>query len=56
MNEERVVLLTGSSSGLGATMIKHFASKGFGVVMNYVVDSDAEKAHQELLQITDESK
>jgi len=56
MNEERVVLLTGSSSGLGATMIKHFASKGFGVVMNYVVESDAEKAYQELLQITDESK
>lgn len=56
MNEERVVLLTGSSSGLGATMTKHFASKGFGVVMNYVVESDAEKAYQELLQITDESK
>lgn len=56
MSEDRVIVLTGSSSGLGAALLKHFAKKGFGVVMNYVVDSAAEKVYQELLQITDESK
>jgi NAD(P)-dependent dehydrogenase (short-subunit alcohol dehydrogenase family) len=43
MSEDRVIVLTGSSSGLGAALLKHFAKKGFGVVMNYVVDSAARK-------------
>lgn len=56
MSEDKVIILTGSSSGLGAAIVKHFAKKGYGVVMNYVVESDAEKTYQELLQLTDESK
>ena len=28
MSEERVILITGSSSGLGACLIRHFSKKG----------------------------
>ena len=36
MSEERVMVLTGSSTGLGAEVAEHFAMQGFGVVINYI--------------------
>lgn len=50
MNEDRVILITGSSSGLGACLIRHFSKKGFGVVINYVVDDEAEVLHNEIVE------
>lgn len=56
MSEERVIVITGSSSGLGEVLIKNFAKKGFGVVLNYVVENEAEKVANDLREITDEAK
>ena len=55
-NEERVVLVTGSSSGLGAALIENFARKGFGVVINYIVEDQAEAFYRKLAEDIDESK
>ena len=50
----KVVLVTGSSRGIGAEMIKAFGKRGAQCVVNYVVDSagqnkaDAEKVAKEL--------
>jgi len=50
----KVVLVTGSSRGIGAEMIKAFGKRGAHCVVNYVVDpagqnkSDAEKVANEL--------
>ncbi|MDD5622413.1 MAG: SDR family NAD(P)-dependent oxidoreductase [Actinomycetota bacterium] len=35
MGERKVILITGSSKGIGALLIKNFALKGFKVVLNY---------------------
>jgi NAD(P)-dependent dehydrogenase (short-subunit alcohol dehydrogenase family) len=51
MIEERVILVTGSSSGLGACLIRHFAGKGFGVIINYIIDSEAEDLYQEIAKV-----
>jgi len=56
MSEDRVIVITGSSSGLGEVLIKNFAKKGFGVVLNYVVDHEAEKVANDLRELTDEAK
>jgi len=56
MNEDRVILITGSSSGLGACLIRHFSKKGFGVVINYVVDAEAGALHQEIVANVGEDK
>lgn len=56
MSEERVIVITGSSSGLGEVLIKHFAKKGFGVVLNYVVDHEVETVGNDLREITDDAK
>ena len=56
MSEDRVVVITGSSSGLGAAMIKDFAARGFGVCINYIVEGDVEAVYNEVLEVTDESK
>jgi 3-oxoacyl-[acyl-carrier protein] reductase len=51
---DKVVLVTGSSRGIGAEMIKAFGKRGAKCVVNYVVDSagqnkaDAEKVAKEL--------
>src|SRR6266576_6828624 len=51
---QKVVLVTGSSRGIGAEMIKAFGKRGAHCVVNYVVDpagqnkSDAEKVANEL--------
>lgn len=39
--DERVIVVTGASSGLGAEVAAHFAVKGFAVVMNYIIEEDA---------------
>lgn len=50
----KVVLVTGSSRGLGAAMIKAFGERGARCIVNYVIDSagqnkaDAEKVAKEL--------
>ncbi len=56
MEEERVLLVTGSSSGLGAALIENFAKKGFGVVINYIIDDQAEEFYRKLAADIDQSK
>lgn len=48
MSEERVVLVTGSATGLGAALIRSFAASGFGVVINYLVDGGADALGREI--------
>lgn len=53
MKKTRVILVTGSSRGIGAGLIKGFSGKDFRVVINYAKSSDeAEKLYQEILHIT----
>ncbi len=47
MSEERVMVLTGASSGLGAEVAAHFAANGFGIAMNYVVEEDRMRARSD---------
>ena len=56
MAEDRVIVITGSSSGLGASLIRHFSSKGFGVVINYVIEDEAEALYQEIVGKVGEGK
>lgn len=56
MSEERVVVITGSSSGLGAAMIKDFAARGFGVCINHINEDEARKVYDAVLETTDASK
>ncbi|MBE3088724.1 MAG: SDR family oxidoreductase [Actinobacteria bacterium] len=35
MSEKKVILITGSSKGIGAVLLKSFVSKGFDVILNY---------------------
>lgn len=50
MNEEKVILVTGGASGLGAGLVKNFARKGYRVVLNYIkmAEERAENLCQEL--------
>jgi len=43
MNEERVMIITGGSTGLGSELAKYFVSKGFRLVVNYFFDKDVQK-------------
>ena len=56
MSEDRVIVITGSSSGLGAAMIKDFAARGFGVCINYIIEDAAQTTYNEVVEIADESK
>lgn len=49
MSEERVMVITGASSGLGAASALHFARSGYRIVMGYVVDAEAEAMHAEIV-------
>lgn len=54
INEERVVLVTGSSKAIGLGLVKHFAMKGFKVVINYSKsEARANKAYEEVLSYTE---
>ncbi|MBA7572324.1 hypothetical protein ES708_14103 [subsurface metagenome] len=35
MSEKKVILITGSSKGIGAVLLKSFALKDFDVILNY---------------------
>ena len=48
MAENRVVLVTGAATGLGAQIVRSFASRGFGVVINHLFDSEADSLREEL--------
>ena len=54
--EDRVILITGSSSGLGAALIENFAKKGFGAVINYIIEDEAQELFDRLAKEVDESK
>lgn len=43
MNEERVMVITGGSTGLGSELAKYFVSKGFRLVVNYFFDKDVQE-------------
>jgi len=48
MSEERVMVLTGASSGLGAEVAAHFAAKGFAIAMNYIIEEDSQKTYDRI--------
>lgn len=48
MSEQRVVLVTGAATGLGAEITRSFASKGFGVVINHLLDAEADPLRDEI--------
>jgi len=48
MAENRVVLVTGAATGLGAQIVRSFASRGFGVVINHLFDAEADSLREEL--------
>jgi len=48
MTEERVMVLTGASSGLGAEVAAHFAAKGFAVAMNYIIEAESQKIYDRI--------
>lgn len=50
MNEERVALVTGSATGLGAEIARSFAAKGFGLVLNHLLDREADPLREEIAQ------
>jgi NAD(P)-dependent dehydrogenase (short-subunit alcohol dehydrogenase family) len=56
MTEERVILVTGSSSGLGAALVEHFAQKGFGVVINSIIEDEMQTLYNRLAATLGESK
>src|ERR1700722_14649802 len=48
-NQTRVAIVTGSSRGIGAAIVKRLAGDGFAVVVNYAGGStDAEKIVEEI--------
>jgi NAD(P)-dependent dehydrogenase (short-subunit alcohol dehydrogenase family) len=48
MNEERVMVLTGASSGLGAEVAAHFAAQGFAIAMNYIIEKDSQETYERI--------
>lgn len=54
MRHKKVVLVTGSSRGIGAATIKKFASNGYNVVINYI--SNEEKAFELKKYVEDKYK
>ena len=50
--ERKVVLVTGSSRGIGKATILEFASKGYNVIINYKKeDSNAKNLKEEIEKI-----
>ena len=48
MSEQRVVLVTGAATGLGAQVVRSFASKGFAVVINHLFNAEADPLRDEI--------
>jgi 3-oxoacyl-[acyl-carrier protein] reductase len=48
MSEERVMVLTGASSGLGAEVAAHFAARGFGIAMNYIIEEESRATYERI--------
>ena len=46
--EQRVAVVTGGASGLGAGIVKHLAVRGFGVCLNYLTEAKAQRLLGEL--------
>ena len=54
MEESRVILVTGSSRGIGAALVTGFARKGFRVVINYAKsDGEANQLYREICRFAD---
>jgi len=49
MGEDRVMVLTGASSGLGAEVAAHFAAKGFCIAINYIIEEDSQKTYDRIV-------
>lgn len=56
MSEDRVVVITGAASGLGAAMAVDFAARGFRVCINYITESKARTVYDEAASVADESR
>jgi NAD(P)-dependent dehydrogenase (short-subunit alcohol dehydrogenase family) len=48
MSEERVMVLTGASSGLGAEVAAHFAARGFRIAMNYIIEEESRATYERI--------
>lgn len=48
MSEDRVMVVTGASSGLGAEVSEHFALKGYRVVMSYLIEAEARATYDRI--------
>ncbi len=46
--EERVAVVTGGASGLGAGIVKHLAARGFGVCLNYLTEDKALRVERDI--------
>lgn len=46
--EERVAVVTGGASGLGADIVRHLAARGFGVCLNYLTEHKALRIEREI--------
>jgi len=46
--EDRVAVVTGGASGLGAAIVRHLARRGFGVCMNYINEAKAGQVEEDL--------
>jgi 3-oxoacyl-[acyl-carrier protein] reductase len=52
VTEDRVIVVTGSSRGIGATLVRRFADEGFRVVLNYAhADAEAEALCADLQRV-----
>lgn len=48
--ESKVVLVTGSSRGIGKAIVMDFARKGYNVVINYIKEDNQAKELKEKLE------
>lgn len=54
MENSKVILVTGSSRGIGADLVRNFAKRGFSVVINYSKsEKEANVIYREICQATD---
>ena len=56
MNEKRVIVITGGSTGLGSELAKHFISNEFRLVLNYYFDKDLEQLRSNNPELANEER